>query len=82
MSKRKYQGGVQLDKSVGDRIISVITYVVYALFAFVCVYPFYYIFINSISNNDLSKRGKVILSYRNAEELDLIYEALETLEKR
>ena len=28
------------------------------------------------------KRGKVILSYRNAEELDLIYEALETLEKR
>ena len=28
------------------------------------------------------KRGKVILSYRNAEELDLIYAALETLEKR
>ena len=28
------------------------------------------------------KRGKVILSYRNAEELELIYEALETLEKR
>ncbi len=28
------------------------------------------------------KRGKVILSYRNAEELDLIYAALETLEGR
>ena len=28
------------------------------------------------------KRGKVILSYRNAEELDLIYAALEKLEKR
>ena len=46
--------------SIGDRIISVITYIVYAIFAFVCVYPFYYIFINTISNNDLSKRGKVI----------------------
>ena len=47
-------------QSVGDRIISVITYIVYTFFAFVCVYPFYYIFINTISNNDLSKRGKII----------------------
>jgi len=47
--------------SKGDRIISVVTYVIYSLFAFVCAYPFYYIFINSISNNDLSKRGKVLL---------------------
>ena len=61
MSKEKNLGGVQLDKSFGDRVISVITYVVYAIFAFVCVYPFYYIFINSISANNLSERGKVIL---------------------
>ena len=60
MSKEKNLGGVQLDKSFGDRVISVITYVVYAIFAFVCVYPFYYIFINSISANNLSERGKVI----------------------
>ncbi len=49
-----------MDRSFGDRLISVITYVIYALFAFVCVYPFYYIFINSISANNLSERGKVI----------------------
>ena len=61
MSKEKNLGGVQLDKSFGDRMISVLTYVIYAIFAFVCVYPFYYIFINSISANDLSERGKVIL---------------------
>ena len=60
MRKQEKSGGVQLDKSFGDRVISVITYVVYALFAFVCVYPFYYIFINSISANNLSERGKVI----------------------
>lgn len=60
MSKHN-PGGVQLDKSFTDRVISVITYVVYAIFAFVCVFPFYYIFINSISANNLSERGKVIL---------------------
>ena len=60
MSKHN-PNGVQLDKSFTDRVISVITYVVYAIFAFVCVFPFYYIFINSISANNLSERGKVIL---------------------
>ena len=35
--------------SVTDRIINFITYVVYSIFAFVCAYPFYYIFINTIS---------------------------------
>lgn len=48
--------------SFSDRLISVITYFIYSLFAFVCLYPFYYIAINSISNNDLSQRGKVILA--------------------
>ncbi|MBP7176855.1 MAG: carbohydrate ABC transporter permease [Thermoclostridium sp.] len=43
-----------------DRIISIISYVVYSLFAFVCLYPFYYIFINSLSANNLSERGKVL----------------------
>ena len=37
-----------------------ITYIVYTLFALVCVYPFYYVIINSISANDLSEQGKVI----------------------
>ena len=59
MSKHN-SNGVQLDRSFTDRLISVITYVVYAIFAFVCIYPFYYIFINSISANNLSERGKVI----------------------
>ena len=52
--------GVHYKRSFGDIMISVITYIVYSIFAFVCVYPFYYIFINSISNNQMSDRGKVI----------------------
>lgn len=42
-----------------DRFLSILTYVIYTLFTFVCVYPFYYIFINTISSNELSQRGKI-----------------------
>lgn len=50
----------KMKTSIGDRIISVLTYLIYAVFSFLCVYPFYYIFINSISANDLSDKGKVL----------------------
>ena len=59
MSK-KHSQGPHYKTSIGDRIISIITYVVYSIFAFVCAYPFYYIFINTISANNLSERGKVL----------------------
>ena len=48
-------------KTVEDYIITWSTYVIYTFFAFVCVYPFYYILINSVSANDLSERGKVLI---------------------
>ena len=50
----------KIRRSFGDYVISFITYVVYAVFAFVCLYPFYYIIINSISANNLSEKGKII----------------------
>jgi ABC-type glycerol-3-phosphate transport system permease component len=43
-----------------DRIISVITYTVFFLFTLACTYPFYYVFINTISNNKISERGQVL----------------------
>ncbi len=49
-----------IQRSFSDQVINVITYIVYAFFAFVCVFPFYYLIINSISANNLSERGKVI----------------------
>ena len=52
--------GNLIKQSFGDKMISVITYVVYSILAFVCVYPFYFIIINSISANNLSERGKVL----------------------
>ncbi len=47
-------------QSPGDKAVSFITYTAFALFAFVCIYPFYYMFINTISDNSLSEKGKVI----------------------
>ena len=39
--KVKYKGKkVKYKVSIGDRIISVLTYVIYSLFAFVCANPF------------------------------------------
>jgi ABC-type glycerol-3-phosphate transport system permease component len=60
MSKQDLQMRKKIKTSVSDRIIDIITYIVYSLFAFVCIYPFYYIIINSISANNLSERGKII----------------------
>lgn len=62
MSARAKKRGscLQDTHSFGDRMITVVTYVLYALFAFICIYPFYYIFINTISSNVLSKRGVIL----------------------
>ena len=48
-------------KTAEDYIIAIATYIIYTFFAFVCFYPFYYILINSVSANDLSERGKVLI---------------------
>ena len=60
MSKEPKTKKIKYKVSIGDRIINILTYVIYSIFAFVCVYPFYYIFINTISANDLSERGKIV----------------------
>ncbi len=56
IKKRK----IRQKRSFGDILISVITYLLFAAFAFICIYPFYYIFINTISSNVLSQKGQII----------------------
>ena len=46
--------------NMGDRTLEVICYIIFCIAAFLCVYPFYYVIINSISANDLSAKGDVI----------------------
>ncbi len=47
-------------RSTADMVFDALIYLVTIAFAFVCLYPFYYIFINTISNNKLSESGRVI----------------------
>lgn len=38
---------------------NIVNYFMYGLFTLLCVFPFYYLFINTISNNQISNRGEV-----------------------
>ena len=51
--KKKYK-----DKP-GDIIFNVINYLVFTLFTVACIFPFYYLFINTISDNDLVVKGAI-----------------------
>ncbi|WFR58598.1 carbohydrate ABC transporter permease [Anaerocolumna sp. AGMB13025] len=55
VKKRKRQ-----KQSFADILIDIVIYVFFGAFAFICVYPFYYIFINTISSNELSQKGLII----------------------
>jgi putative aldouronate transport system permease protein len=46
-------------RSVGDYIFNILNYSVYILFTLLCVFPFYYLFINTISKNELVQRGLI-----------------------
>ena len=45
---------------VSDVVFNIINIAVFLVFTFICVFPFYYIFINTISNNELSSAGKIL----------------------
>ena len=38
--------------TVGDVIFNICNYTVFILFTILCIFPFYYLFINTISSND------------------------------
>lgn len=48
-----------ISRSAGDRIFDAFVYVLFTLFTILCVFPFYYLFINTISNNDAVTSGRV-----------------------
>ncbi len=46
--------------SAGDRAVEIVCYIIFTIAAFLCLYPFYYIVINTISANDISARGDIL----------------------
>ena len=53
-------GRKEIRASLGSRIFDVCNYLFFGIFTLLCVYPFYYIFINTISDNTLTARGQVL----------------------
>ena len=47
-------------KTPGDHVFNVINITIFVLFSLCCVFPFYYLFINTISDNDLVMRGQIL----------------------
>jgi putative aldouronate transport system permease protein len=47
-------------KTLRDICVDSIIYVFFGLFALLCIFPFYYIFINTISANDLVASGRIM----------------------
>lgn len=42
-----------------DKLFIVVNYLVFGIFTLICVYPFYYLIINTLSANDLSANGAI-----------------------
>lgn len=51
--KKKYK------QSLSDIIFNVLNYLIFGVFTITCIFPFYYLFINTISDNDLVVKGQI-----------------------
>lgn len=60
MAKNKKKNGF-LRESTGDKVFNVINITVFVLFTLICIFPFYYLFINTISDNDLVGKNMITL---------------------
>lgn len=58
MSKVKYKEHKK-PLSTSDKVFSVFNYLLFGILTLLCLYPFYYLIINTISANDLSANGMI-----------------------
>lgn len=59
--KRKANGELVYKRTAGDVVFDILNYAVFGLFTLSCIFPFYYIFINTISDSSLVVAGKITL---------------------
>ncbi len=74
---------VKRKRTPGELAFDILLYVFFGLFTIACIFPFYYIFINTISDNNLVATGRITLiprgihfeNYLNVFKLDTIPKA-------
>ncbi len=57
--KNHYNESNTFRLSKGDIVFNIINYTFYIVFTISCIFPFYYLFINTISDNELVRKGQV-----------------------
>lgn len=58
-SKDRKENGIKIKLTTGDIVFNILNYLFFTLFTLSCIFPFYYIFINTISSNDLVRKGAI-----------------------
>lgn len=59
MSKKQKAASHPVRRSAGDWAFDIAVIVFFAVFTFICIFPFYYLLINTVSDNDLVTSGRV-----------------------
>ena len=49
-----------MNRSLGDRLLDGFLYILFTVMMLLCIYPFYYLIINTVSANNISAAGDVI----------------------
>ncbi|HEY8390396.1 MAG TPA: carbohydrate ABC transporter permease [Clostridia bacterium] len=57
--KNKNKSGTVYRESAGDKIFNFFNILIFSIFTLLCIFPFYYLFINTISNNQLVAKGLI-----------------------
>ena len=61
MAKKNKKQGMIYRRTAGDIVFDILNYSVFFIFTISCIFPFYYIFINTISDAQLVVSGKITL---------------------
>ncbi|MER2151830.1 MAG: hypothetical protein ABS900_09465, partial [Candidatus Limivicinus sp.] len=59
MSKKEKNASMHIRRTAWDKVFDSAVIILFLLFTFICIFPFYYLLINTISDNDLVTGGKV-----------------------
>ena len=59
MSKKEKAVTLHIRRSTGDWVFDIALIVFVCVFTVICIFPFYYLLINTISDNDLVTSGRV-----------------------
>ena len=59
MGRKAQENTMHIRRNAGDWVFETAVVTLFVLFTFICIFPFYYLLINTVSDNDLVTSGRV-----------------------